>query len=169
MKNHQHINGDSGSDEYYTPAAIIEAARNTLGGIDLDPASSEIANGCVRAKTFFKESDDALNRNWFGAVWMNHPFGRKTNKPWIKKLMAEWQSGRVAEAICITFASTSEEWFRPLLAFPQCYIHGRTNYLLPNGKVKKGATKGSVVTYLGKHPDKFASCFKQFGTVKITL
>ena len=44
MKNHQHINADGGSDEYYTPTEIVAAAWRTMGGIDLDPASSKTAN-----------------------------------------------------------------------------------------------------------------------------
>ena len=46
---HQQINQTSGDVEYYTPPAIIEAARLVMGTIDLDPASSETANERVRA------------------------------------------------------------------------------------------------------------------------
>jgi hypothetical protein len=169
MKNHQHINCDSGSDEYYTPIEIVEAARRVMGGIDLDPASSHIANQRIRASKFFTASDDGLKKKWHGFVWMNHPFGRQTNKPWIQKLMAEWQSGRVLGAVCITFASTSEQWFQPLLTHPQCFLHGRTNYCLRDGTLKKGVTKGSVVTYFGHDVERFAKEFKPFGTVKVSL
>ena len=92
MQNHQHINGDSGSDEYYTPDEIVEAARRVMGAIDLDPASSHIANQRIRASKFFTAFDDGLKNKRHGFVWMNHPFGRQTNRPWIQKLVAEWQS-----------------------------------------------------------------------------
>lgn len=39
----------SRSEEYYTPAPIVEAAREVLGGIDLDPASCDMAQETVRA------------------------------------------------------------------------------------------------------------------------
>lgn len=48
MNSAQLINQDSGDVEYYTPAQIVEAARVVLGGIDLDPASSEAVNNRFR-------------------------------------------------------------------------------------------------------------------------
>jgi len=54
------------SDEWYTPAGVIEAAREVLGGIDLDPASSETANRTVGAPRYFTEEDDGLARDWHG-------------------------------------------------------------------------------------------------------
>ncbi|MCB1715547.1 MAG: hypothetical protein KDK05_10475, partial [Candidatus Competibacteraceae bacterium] len=119
--NHQLINQTSGKVEYYTPPEIVEAARATMGGIDLDPASSARANEIVQAAQYITVEQDGLSQPWFGRVWMNHPFGRKENPLWIDKLMQSFWSGDIEQAICITFASTSEQWFRPLLGYPQCY------------------------------------------------
>ena len=168
MENHQLINQDSGNTEWYTPPYIIEMAREVMGSIDLDPFSSAKANEIVKAKRYFTIADDGLyNRIWKGNVWMNHPFGRKLNKLAIEKLTNQYIMGHITQSCCITFASTSEKWFRPLLDFPQCYIYGRINYLLPNGQVKKGVTKGSVVTYMGNNVDKFTNVFSKIGRVKI--
>jgi hypothetical protein len=99
MKNHQHINGDSGSGEYYTPQPIIEAARRVMGEIDLDPASSSEANKRVKTLWFFDQHNDGLRQNWRGRVWMNHPFGRKTNRPWIAKLVHEYEQGGIGSGL----------------------------------------------------------------------
>lgn len=167
MNNAQQINQDSGNVEYYTPEYITSAARDCMGGIDLDPASCIIANQTIKAETIYTIEDDGLKQEWFGRVWMNHPFSKLVNARWINKLVAEFESGRVSQACCICFASTSEAWFRPLLEYPQCFFYKRTNYLTPDGAVKTGATKGSVVTYLGENVDAFAKSFITLGQVKI--
>lgn len=188
---HQLINQTSGEVEYYTPVEIIEAARRVMGVFDLDPASSAQANKIVKAIQFFTEADDGLKWNWHGRVWMNHPFHagwsacdencqRKTcekrgyvyrdipsNQDWVNKIEAEYALGRIIEACCITFASTSEKWFQPLLKHPQCFLHPRTNYLLPDGSTLKGVSKGSVVTYYGNDVDRFAAEFSSLGVVKV--
>jgi len=166
MNSSQLINQDSGNFEYYTPPEFPNAAREVMGNIDLDPASSHKANQSIKADLYFDEDLDGLDQNWFGNVWMNHPFSRVNNPLWIDKLVSEYKKGNVEQACCITFAATSEAWFRPLLDYPQCFIHGRTNYYLPNGEKKKGVTKGSVITYLGNQTLLFKNTFSQFGTVK---
>jgi hypothetical protein len=164
MNNSQLINQDSGICEYYTPIELVNAAREVMGSIDLDPASSEQANKLIKALRFY--SENGLDKPWFGNVWMNHPFSRTNNPLWINNLV-DWYESRIGlQACCITFAATSEKWFRPLLNYQQCFIHGRTNYYLPDGTKKAGVTKGSVITYLGENTDKFKEVFSQFGTVK---
>lgn len=184
---HQLINQTSGEVEYYTPVEIIEAARRVMRGIYLDPASSAAANEYVFAQRIFTLKDNGLAQRWEGRVWMNHPFGRAEtaclvgctknhvhhnfdyhgNAKWINKLESEYVAGNVIEACCITFACTSETWFQPLVKRPQCYLTPRTNYRLPDGTVKKGVSKGSVVTYFGNNLDRFAREYAPFGTIKI--
>jgi ParB family chromosome partitioning protein len=55
------------TDERYTDLWVIEAARATMGGIDLDPASCALANARVKATTYFDENTNGLlQRQAFG-------------------------------------------------------------------------------------------------------
>lgn len=172
MNNAQYVNQTSGKVEYYTPLKIIEAARRVMGSIDLDPASSAVANRIVGATRFFSEEENGLLQPWSGNVWMNHPFGKQVNRQWIEKLVYEFQEGNIAQACCITYACTSELWFQPLFDYPLCFLSPRTNYRLADGTIKKGVTKGSVVTYLGPHEDcsrsGFVHEFNCLGTVMVS-
>ncbi len=196
MTSAQLINQTSCAVEYFTPVEIIEAATECMGFIHLDPASCEAANMVVGASRYFTKLDDGLSRPWEAeTIWLNHPFGKGElkcptqrslckkesckkrgyhidydipgNAHWIGKLFSEWMRENFTQACCITYAATSEEWFRPLLIYPQCFLHGRTNYLLPSGEIYSGNTKGSVVTYLGPRVGRFSQAFSNLGTVKV--
>jgi len=167
MNNAQLINQTSNEVEYFSPAAIVEAARRTMGGIDLDPASCKQANGVVKATEYFTKDDDGLKQKWYGRVWVNWPFGRGRNKQWVDKIMTFFTEPGVEQLCCLCYACSSEQWFKPLLFRPQCFLTPRTNYLLPDGSVMRGVTKGSVVTYFGPNVDAFAREFLALGVVKI--
>jgi hypothetical protein len=166
--NHQLINQTSGDVEIYTPQNIIKAARACMGSIDLDPASSKKANKRIKASVFYTKENSGLERTWRGRVWLNHPFSREHNMEWINTAISEYALGRVTALCMITFASTSEAWFRPLLRFPQCFLSPRTNYMKPDGTVYRGVTKGSVVTYMGNDLAAFAMAFMTLGEIKIS-
>jgi hypothetical protein len=181
--------------EYFTDPVIVEAARKALGGqIDLDPASSEKANEIVKAERIFTVETDAMTRDWnCGTLWMNHPFGRAEtacvegckrreknpkhvchpftlygNDAWIQKMMQEMVKGHITYAACnITFASTSEAWFSKIADCPHCWLTPRTNYRTPDSKIKKGVTKGSVVTYIGRDVKLFAESFSKLGFITV--
>lgn len=65
----------SASDEWYTPPEYIEFAHSVMGGIDLDPASNEIAQHWIRAARYFTINDNGLEMPWHGRVWLNPPYG----------------------------------------------------------------------------------------------
>ncbi|MCG9576039.1 hypothetical protein L1D14_07280 [Vibrio tubiashii] len=204
MNNASLINQTSGTFEYYTPFDWVEPAREVLGYIDLDPASSLIANETVKAQRFFDMATDGLKQRWDAdTIFMNHPFHRgekacpsdrskcrkkncipsrskkkktrghhidydiPSNHDWINKFISEFEAGHFKSGICITFANTSETWFRKLLKYPQCFPEGRVHYRKPDGTVNKNVTKGSVLTYLGPDVARFYEVFSRYGDVKV--
>jgi hypothetical protein len=168
MNNAQLIHQDSGNVEYYTPRVIVEAARIVLRDIDLDPASSHIANQRVMARTIFTVADDGLSQRWFGKIWMNHPFSRQNNPLWIDKLVSEYRSGNVEQAIMICFAAVNSKWFAPLFDYPMCFPQRRVNYINGyTGKIDRGVTKDSVIVYLGNNRYRFGEYFSPLGRIML--
>jgi hypothetical protein len=153
--------GQSLSNEYYTPAEYIEAAREVLGRIDLDPASNAIAQQTVQAGAYFTEDDDGLQPDWWGRVWLNPPYGEHTGK-FISKMTEELAAGRVPAAICLVNAhSTDTGWFQQLWDGVLCFTDHRINF--GGDGTENGSTHGSVFVYFGAERDKFMSVFCQFG------
>ncbi len=73
MANAQHSNKSS---EWYTPPEWIERVRTVLGGIDLDPTSSEEANETVRATRYYTKTLPGLRESepWIGPnIFCNPP------------------------------------------------------------------------------------------------
>lgn len=108
----------SASNEHYTPREYVEAARITMGGIDLDPATTPSVNAwSVKATNIYTKEDDGLSKAWFGKVFVNPPGGKVKNKSnaalWWAKLADEYTRGRVEQAIFIGFTleilSTSQD------------------------------------------------------------
>jgi hypothetical protein len=50
----------SDQNDWRTPRKYLDAVREVMGAIDLDPASSKEANETVQAKKFYTEADNGL-------------------------------------------------------------------------------------------------------------
>jgi hypothetical protein len=60
--------------EWISNRDLVDSAHLLMGGIDLDPASSEMANKYVNAKNIYTITDDGLNdQEWYGSVTCFHP------------------------------------------------------------------------------------------------
>lgn len=150
--------------EWYTPARYIEAARTVLGGIDLDPASSELANETVQATEVFTEEMDGLGAEWHGRVWLNPPYGKGSGL-FTTKLVGEYAGGRVEAAILLLNAyGFDSSWFQPLWRHPICFTDHRIEFWSPQ-RGSGGPANANIFVYLGPHERQFADVFFTFGTV----
>lgn len=152
------------SNEWYTPAAFVEAARRVLGGIDLDPASCAQANETVRAARYYTEDDDGLSQPWKGRLWLNPPYGGQAGA-FVTRLVQQHDAGNVTAGIAlITALTTDTNWFRPLWDHVLCFAYGRIKFDSNDGTGSSN-TAGSIFIYLGPDRDRFQAEFEQFGAV----
>ena len=158
-----HVSHNSVENEWYTPAAIIEAARECMGGIDLDPASSEEAQQVVLASTYYTIEDDGLAQPWSGRVWMNPPYERGLVERFVSRLLSSLD---VDQAVVLVNNSTETRWAQDLLSACSavCFPAGRVRFIDPEGNQGK-PLQGQMILGFGVRAGKFRSDFKGFGTV----
>jgi hypothetical protein len=161
-----HVANNSGDNEWYTPPEFIKAARLAMGSIDLDPASSELANKTVGAKRIYTAADDGLTLTWSGRVWMNPPYEKGLIDRFAEKLRAEVAAGFVTQAVVLVNNATDTRWFATLceVASMLCFPTGRVRFYKPDGE--RGAPlQGQAVIYIGAKHEEFAREFGRFGMV----
>lgn len=159
----------SESNEWYTPAQYVDAARELMGGIDLDPATSEQANATVKAKKIYTVDDDGFAKQWKGCVWLNPPYGREEGEGsnqarWTQKLIDEYKAGRVTEAVLLVNAAPANKWFAPLWEYLVCFTDHRIRFQSPVGESSQ-PTHSNALVYLGKNKDGFIKHFAKFGAI----
>lgn len=159
-----HVSYNSGDNEWYTPSIYIEAARKTMGNIDLDPASSPEANRIVRATKFFTEEDNGLTKEWEGNVWMNPPYSQPLIEKFVNKFV---ESYKIQQACVLVNNATETAWFQKLLkpARGVCFVKGRVKFIDKEGKASGTPLQGQAILYYGRNTTKFNSNFKEFGTI----
>lgn len=158
------------SVEYYTPIEILDAAREVLGGFDLDPASCAEAQANVKAAHFYTAQDDGLTKPWFGRVWLNPPYsktaGRSNQDIWAQHLIREYERGNVKAAILLVKAALGYKWFEDLFArWPVCFVRNRLSFIQEDGDDDGQSKQGTALFYFGPDFCGFARVFRQFGRV----
>lgn len=179
--------------EWYTPSPFVEAAREVMGAIDLDPASHIEANVRVKASRFYDMIDNGLERQWKGRVFINPPGGKGPDgKPLVPQfwghLMHEWAHDNTEQAIWIGYSleqlqTLQRVSFKSPLDFPICIPHRRIAFieneakkaarrekLIAEGKdpdKASGPSHSNYVTYLGPKVDDFVRVFSELGQVKL--
>lgn len=160
-----HVANNSGNNEWYTPAAIIEAARTVLGGFDLDPASSIIANRTVQAERIFTAEDDGLKQEWpVGRIWANPPYAQPLMGQFAERFAAEVRRG--STGIILVNNATETAWFQTIAAECSaiCFPRSRVKFLDPEGN--PGAPlQGQAIIYCGPDTFEFSEAFSGFGLV----
>lgn len=163
-----HVSHNSGENEWYTPAFILDAARKTMGGFDCDPASSAAANKLVKAEKFFDKDDDGLTRKaWGDRVWLNPPYAQPLIGQFIDALAARVESDNVKQACVLVNNATETVWGQTLLALASsvCFLQGRVRFIDQDGNSSGAPLQGQMVIYVGARVDSFATRFSTLGLI----
>lgn len=158
----------SESNEWYTPHLYVDAARELMGDIDIDPASCELANQVIRATCYYTKEDNGLMQSWQGRVWLNPPYGVDSGvsnqEVWSRQLIERYKAGLVSEAVLLVNANTEAKWFQPLYEYLICFTNHRIRFYNGDG-ISSQPTQGNALVYLGKQKRRFIEIFSRFGEV----
>ena len=166
IKRHVHVAQNSGNNEWYTPGEIIQAAKAAMGGIDCDPASSDVANQTVGADVFFTQEQDGLILPWRGRVWLNPPYAQPFIAQFAEAAASKFESGEFEQACILVNNATETGWFQRLLSVASgvCFPSSRIRFLSTGGK--QGAPlQGQAILYIGNDFQRFADAFGELGAI----
>jgi DNA N-6-adenine-methyltransferase (Dam) len=158
--------------EWYTPKRYIEASRKVLGRIDLDPASSDIAQTVVRANVYYTFQDNGLSKPWHNNVFLNPPYSpRQMVRKFVDKLLQELAAGHVKQAILLVHSrSSGTKWFQRAAAASKCFCLPERRIICwsanSDGNSKSSPPSGSMFLYYGCNMKRFQAVFKKFGLVR---
>jgi len=169
------------ANEWYTPALLIEAARLVMDSIELDPASTARANLVVRAERYFTQKENGLAQDWTcRSLFINPPYGstghlfkkaawqgQSIARMFLDKLKAEYDAGRVGQAIALVKADPKSSTFQPLWSWgPICFCRDRIYFDRPHKRPEK-IQFGTSLVYLGdpEGESRFIDVFRAFGRV----
>jgi hypothetical protein len=180
--------------ELITNKDLVTAAHMLMDGIDLDPASSKVANEYVQADKFFTPQHDGLNaEEWEGKVYVFPPSGAyffdknldkwkmtrassgsltSSHALWFRKLHRLWLADVVTQGLYFTNCTDMIRYDQRIFDFPVCILK-TAPILVANSSegigVKKTST--SMVVYLqskrnsGEATQKFIDIYSPKGRI----
>jgi phage N-6-adenine-methyltransferase len=156
----------TGEVEWYTPVEYIDLARKVLLQIDLDPASSMLAQKTVKAKKFYTVDDDGLTKEWHGSVWLNPPYRQPHMSNFMNKMVNEVTAKHVQQAIMLTHNYTDSAWFQHGVEHCTaiCFTRGRIKFVSAKDEIA-APTQGQAFFYFGRAPVRFCEVFRDVGFV----
>lgn len=132
------------SDEFYTPASIVQA----LGEFDLDPCAGPLSKHARRNN----RTRDGLKITWQGRVWLNPPYS--SVHLWLAKFIAHGNGIVLINARCET------GWFQRLVAGSSGLLipRGRIDFARADGRRGRPPVGSALVAYGDANLDALRTC-----------
>lgn len=162
----------SKDDTWFTPQDVVELIRKVFGGkITTDPASCSEANETIKADYYYTQHCSGLNFIWLGNVLLNPPYGSQA-PVFIEYLIQQIEIGNTRAAVTIlNLNSSSALWFKSVWKHARihCVWTGRIDFTAGHEMQNGSPSKGTILSYFGPNPDKFAEIFSPYGQLIKTL
>jgi transcriptional regulator with XRE-family HTH domain len=132
----------SGHQGWTTPPELLAKLYDAVGGpFDLDPCSpsADRRSAPVMAKVHFAEADNGLALDWFGAVFINPPYGRGIGK-WVSKCRQEVACNRARFTIALLPARSDTNWWHHDIA-------GKADTFMLKGRLAFGGSGGQSAPF----------------------
>lgn len=157
--------------ELITSSDLVMAANELMGGIDLDVASSKVANEYVQATEYYTPSDDGLNsQQWYGSAYLFPPAGAyfwdkknerwkmtrassisltSSHAVWFRRMYHAWLAREIKQGLYFSNCPDMIRYEPKIFKFPMCILR-TAPYLLCNKdrEVKRKQTCTSFLVYL---------------------
>jgi hypothetical protein len=158
-------------DSWFTPPEYLDSVRLVMGGIDLDPFTSETANEIVRATHIFTLEKSAFDFSWkvthAPRVFMNPPYSAGLCGRAVNRFIDQYAAGNFAEGIVLVNNATDTRWFNALVKYCDaiCFTDHRISFWNADRKNISGNTRGQAFFYFGKNSAVFEKLFTKFGFI----
>lgn len=152
-------------DEWYTPPRYLELARAVMGGIDLDPFSSDAANQTVQADRYFTQRRSAFEQEWGTDLnlWANPPYSFPLVERCVDALIEHRTD--IRQAIILTNAVIATEWAKRLrrASSAWCLCNHRIRFLNADGSPSGAPRFENIFYFWGSNVDRFIDVFQAVG------
>jgi hypothetical protein len=182
--------------ELITNYDLVASAHALLNGIDLDVASSKVANTYVQADKFYTPIDDGLNaQDWYGKVYLFPPRGAyfwdkrngrwkitraasptlvSSHAVWFRKLYKSWFAREVSQALYFTNCPDMIRYEQKIFDFPVCILKTAPTLVKNSSNgITKHKTCTSLLVYLpplddtGNATQKFIDIYSEKGRILV--
>jgi len=162
-----HVARATGEIEWYTPEYLIEPVRTLMKTIDVDPASSDIANEIIKANKYYTIEDDGLTKKWGGNVYMNPPYSQPLVTEFCNLLVEKYRMGEIKQACVLVNNATETGFYQNMMNICKaiCFIKGRVQFIDKKGNSMGAPLQGQTLLYFGDNYKEFGEIFSEFGVV----
>ena len=143
-------------DTWNTPTDFVGDVLKFFGTVDLDPCCNDVNNPNVPALNYFTEETNGLAHDWYGKVFMNHPYS--DSKTWVPYASLQYELGNTDEMVLLIKLDVSTKWWKSVAKYPWIAINKRMRF----GEGTGAAPFQSAIVYLGKDLDRFNEVFGKY-------